>query len=274
MRAIPTTTNRLYSVQATGSNAGTWGAGTSDSLNEGVMQIMDANMGGITALSLTNVNVNLTQTQANNGMLRMTGALTGNVVIAPAGGVTMSGFFYFENLTTNSFSVTFSNAGGSVVLPQGRRGTMWIDTTYGPRVISSVGSTQTDVVPAGSVITFYNSAAPTGYTLVALSDYALQVVGSGGGVTSGSVPYSTLFGLTSVGATALTEAQLPSHSHALQGFSVPTFDGFYTVYGGGLQVAASIGYISATSNTGSGATHTHTLDMRVRTAKVILATRN
>jgi len=232
-------------------------------------------MGGITALSLTNVNVSLTQTQANNGMLRLTGALTGSVIISPTAGVTMSGFYYFENLTTNSsFSVTFSNAGGAVILPQGRRGTMWVDTTYGPRVISSVGSAQTDIIPAGSVVTFYNSAAPTGYTVVALSDYGLQVVQSGGGSTFGSVAYSTLFATTSVGSTTLTEAQIPSHSHALQGFSVPTYDGFYSVSGGSLQVAASIGFISTTSNTGGGSGHTHALDMRVRTAKVILATRN
>jgi hypothetical protein len=271
VRVTPFTANRLLSVQAAGSNPGTWGAGTANSLNEGVMQILDSNLGGITALSLTSVNVTLNQTQANNGLLRLTGTLTGAVVISPDVTVTMSGFFYFENLTTGNFSVTFSNSGGSVVLPQGRRGTMWIDTTYGPRVISSVGSGQTDIIPAGSVVTFYNTAAPTGYTIVSLNDYALKVVSSSGGVTSGSVAYSTLFGRTSVDNYALQIADIPAHAHAV----TVTSNTIGNVPGGPTVVTnIATGSGTSTTSVGGGGNHTHGLDMRVLTASVILATRN
>lgn len=261
-------------MQSTGTNPGSWGAGTPDSLNEGVMEIVDANLGGITALSLTGVDVSLSQTQCNNGMLRMTGALVGNVTVGPTLGATMSGFFYFENLTTNSaFNVTFSNTGGSVVLPQGRRGTMWVDTIYGPRVISSVGSTQTDVIPAGSVVTFYNSAAPTGYTIVSLNDYALKVVSSGGGASSGSVAYSTLFGRTSVEGYTLQIADIPSHGHGVSGGTVAGTSPI-TGYGGGPITGPQNAATITIGNTGGSGSHTHAIDMRVQTAAVILCTRN
>ena len=110
---MPYTTNKGFSVQATGSNAGTWGsdsstptANASNALNEGAILLIDQAMGGVTSLSLTSVNVALTQLQTQNAMLRMTGTLTGAVVISPDTGVLMVGFYYFENLCTGNFSVT------------------------------------------------------------------------------------------------------------------------------------------------------------------------
>lgn len=265
---MPFTTNRLYSVQSTGSNAGAWGAGTVNSLNEGVMEIMDANMGGITALSLASTTpIALTQTQCNNGLLRMTGVLLASIVVGPDAGVTMSGFFYFENLTTGSFTVTFTNTAGSVVLPQGRRGMLWVDATYGPRVMGSVGSSQTDIIPAGSVQPFYNNAAPTGWTVVALNDYALKIVSSSGGVTSGSVAYSTLFGRTATDSHTLTTSEMPAHTHTYSGITGPSGAQLGNIGG-----AAQGTYTS--SSTGGGAGHTHDIDMRVSTVALLLATRN
>lgn len=265
VRAIPFTVNRLYSVQGTGTNAGLWGAGTVNSLNEGVMEILDSNLGGITALSLASTTpIALTQTQCNNGLLRMTGVLLASIVVGPDTGVTMSGFFFFENLTTGSFTVTFTNTGGSVVLPQGRRGVLWIDTTYGPRVLSSVGSSQTDIIPAGSVQPFYNTSAPTGWTIVALNDYALKIVSATGGVTSGTVDYSALFGRTATDSYTLQIADMPAHTHTFSGNNAPT-GGAGSGGGGGS---------TTTSSTGGGGGHTHAIDMRVKTASIILATRN
>lgn len=271
MRVTPFTTNRLLSVQTTGSNSGFWGAGTANSLNEGVMEILDANLGGITALSLASSSpIALTQTQCNNGLLRMTGVLLASIVIGPDTGVTMSGFFFFENLTTGSFTVTFTNTAGSVVLPQGRRGVLWIDTTYGPRVLSSVGSSQTDILPAGTVTPFYNTAVPTGWTAVAINDYNLKIVSSGsGGVTSGSVDYSTLFGRTTVDGTALTTAQLPAHTHPIPGPGAVA-SGTGTNQG----ITVSTGSAGTSGSTGSGDTHTHNIDMRVKTVALTLGTRN
>ena len=172
---MPFTTAKGLSVQSLNANIGTWGTGASDSLNSGCFEPLDNMLGGVTTLALSATTPQLlTQTQAQNALLRCTGVLLAHIVISPDTGVLMQGFYYFENLTTGAFTVTFTNSAGSVVLPQGRRGVMWVDTTNGPRVMSSVGSSQNDIIPAGSVMPFYNAAAPTGWTIVSsLNDYAL-----------------------------------------------------------------------------------------------------
>lgn len=230
-------------------------------------------LGGITALSLSSVTPQLlTQTQAQNALLRLTGALLASIVISPDTGVLMQGFYYFENLTTNSaFTVTYTNAAGSVVLPQGRRGVLWIDATNGPRVMSSIGSSQTDVLPAGTVMPFYNTAVPTGWTAVALNDYNLKIVSSGsGGATSGSVDYSTLFGRTSTESYTLLTADIPSHTHTY-GYRASLI----TVAAGGSQGAVWASSASDnTGPTGGGGGHSHAIDMRVKTVALTLGTRN
>lgn len=261
------TVNKGLSVQALAANVGTWGAGASDGLNTGVISPIDTMLGGITSLSLASTTPQLlTTSQCQNALLRLTGVLLANIVISPDAGVLLTGFVYFENLTTGSFSVTFTNSAGSVVLPQGRRGVMWVDTTNGPRVMSVIGSSQTDVIPAGTVMPFYNNAVPTGWTVVALNDYALKIVSSSGGVTSGSVAYSTLFGRTATDSYTLLLADIPSHTHT------------YTVFGGaGSQLGTAGGgsYFSTTTGaSGGGGGHTHGLDMRVQTAALLLGTRN
>lgn len=270
---MPYTSNRGFSVQATSSNAGTWGsdgstptAGTSNALNQGVFQLLDQALGSTTTLSLSSSNVVLTQVEAQSGMLRCTGTLTASVDISTLA-TYWTGVYCWENITTGNFSVTVTNAGGSVALPQGRRGLMWIDAVNGPRVIAIAGASTADAVPAGSVVPFYNSSTPAGYTIVALNDYGIQIVSSGGGATTGSVAYSTLFARTATDSHTLTTAQIPSHSH-----SVPNVLSTTLNFGG--NTAAYISGSTTTGLTGGGDGHTHDLDMRVQTAKVILATRN
>ena len=278
---MPYTTNKGFSVQSTGSNAGTWGsdsstptANASNALNEGAIQLLDQALGGVTSLSLTNVNVALTQLQTQNGMLRMSGTLTGNVVISPDVGVLMTGFYCFENVTTGNFTVTLTNSGGSVVLPQTRRGIVWINSANGPRIIAIAGSTAADPIPVGTVMVFYQAAAPTGWTISsALNDYALKIVSSAGGVTSGSVAYSTLFGRTATDAHTLTTAQIPSHSHTTPNSNQGTDFAYSTATytnANGLLIFTGL----TTGLTGGGGSHTHNIDMRVRTASVILAAKD
>lgn len=200
-------------------------------------------------------------------MLRITGTLLASIVVQPDTGVLLTGFVYWENVTSGSFTVTFTNTGGSVVLPQGRRGIMWVDTTYGPRIVAIAGSTNADPIPTGTVMLFYQNAAPDGWTISsALNDYALKIVSSSGGVTSGSVLYSTLFGRTATDSHTLTTNEIPAHTHTYSGI----------VGGGGTQLGTAGGAAISTytsSSTGGGAGHTHNIDMRVQTASVILATK-
>lgn len=227
-------------------------------------------LGGITSKSLTNVNVALTASEVQNGMLRLTGTLTGNVVISPDAGVTMIGFYYWENLTSGSFSVTFTNSAGSVVLTQSRRGVMWVDTTNGPRIMSMVGSTGPDLIPTGHAIPFYNASVPTGWTVIVANDYAVRIVNNAtsGGTGGGSVAFSTLFGRTATDAHTLTINEIPAHFHSDASILLTAS------VGGGANIAGTASATTTTGVTGGGASHTHGIDMRVAYLNMIVGTRS
>lgn len=284
---MPSTSNKGLEVQTTGTNSGTWGA----TLNDNMISYIDTMLGGTVATSVSSFNVLLTQANARCAMLRFTGTLLTNIVVSPDSGVLMTGFYYFENLSTGSFTITFTNAGGSVVLPQSRRGVLWVDASLGPRICGVAGSTNADPIPVGTVMLFYQNAAPTGWTIsAALNDYALKVVSSAGGVTAGSVAYSSLFGRTTTDAHTLSTADIPQHQHfvASNGSSgalatasptaalatTGTYVGDATnAYYYTLTAGASSATVGISSGTGSGGSHTHNIDMRVLTASVILATK-
>ena len=86
------------------------------------------------------------------------------------------------------------------------------------------------IIPTGSVMLFYQSAAPTGWTKsTSHNDKALRVVSGSGGGSGGSVAFTTAFATsravtvsgsvsTSVstgttGGTALTIENIPGHTH-------------------------------------------------------------
>lgn len=137
---MPTSVNKGYELQATGTNTDTWGT----VLNEDVFEIVDRNLGGLVSKSLTNVNVTLTAEESQNLILRLTGALSGAVEITTA----CVGMTIVENLTTNAFAVTFTNGVGTpVTLVQGVRNIVITDGTNGPRLLVAPASTSI----AGSV---------------------------------------------------------------------------------------------------------------------------
>lgn len=273
---MPTTANKGYSVQGSGSNPGTWGAGASHSLNEGMIEIIDKNLGGTTALSLSSTNVSLTASECQNGMLRMTGVLLSNITISPdtGGGALMTGLYAFENLTSGNFAVQLQTGSGSVVLPQSRRGLLWLSSS-GVRIIGIAGASVADPIPVGTAMLFYQAAAPSGWTISGTSfNHAIRL-STTGGATSGSVDYSTLFARTATDPTTLTVDQIPSHDHPVK----YNTSGDTSTSGGGARVTnlsssgASTASGAATA-TGGGSGHTHPLDMRVKTATVIVATKN
>ena len=261
---MPATSLMGYEVQTTGTNSGTWG----DVLNDNVIQYIDSNFAGITTLSLSSSNVALTAAQARTQMIRCTGTLTGNVVISPDAGVLWNGIRCVENLTSGSFTVTLQNAGGSVVIPQSRRALVFIDTSNGPRIIGIAGSSSADPIPVGTDMLFYENAAPTGWSAVALNDIGLKVVSSSGGVTSGSVAYSTLFGRTTTDSHALTLAQIPAHTHTTNAGATL---GINTDNQSQCPIFAAG---TASGSAGGGDGHTHPIDMRVQTAAVLICTKS
>ena len=137
----------------------------------------------------------------------------------------------------------------------------------------------TNPIPAGSVVLFYQSAAPTGWTQVtSLNDYDLRLVSGTGGTTGGTTAYSTVFANQSptTGATTLSTAQIPSHNH----------DSYWNNAGAcGPSASFPSDYSSdplsphssPTSSTGGGGSHTHTggtVTLNVRYANIIICSKN
>lgn len=109
---MPTTQNKGYEVQVTGSNTGTWGA----TLNDDMIAIVDANLGGIVIKSVAGSNITLTSDGSQNCIIRLIGAQSADIQLTNP----CIGFYFVENLTTNSFNTTVTNGVAGVVVPKGR----------------------------------------------------------------------------------------------------------------------------------------------------------
>lgn len=122
---------------------------------------------------------------------------------------------------------------------------------------------------SGTKMIFANSSPPTGWTQdITKNNYAMRVVSGTGGGTGGSVGFTSAFtsqavsgtvntGGLSVGGTALSESQIPSHFH-----NVPGGHGYVITGGGPFAAGAGSGnfsYVTSTANTGGGQAHTHPL---------------
>ena len=265
-----------YEVQTTGSNAGTWGS----VLNDNVIQYLDQNFAGLNSLSLSSSNTLLTASQARNQMTRCSGVLLANVSISPDAGVLWNGIRCVENVTSGSFTVTLTNAAGSVVIPQGRRALVFLDTTNGPRIVGIAGSTGADPVPTGSVMLFYNAAAPTGWTVVAADDWAMRIASSAAGTQGGSTAYSSIFT-----SRTITQANLPAvnfngtyaHTHLMSGQIASNTAGSaasmvqaQSTGGGAVQSEQPNTSTISVSSGGSGTA----MDFAVRYFSMMLATKN
>lgn len=125
-------------------------------------------------------------------------------------------------------------------------------------------------VPAGAVTNFFMASAPTGWTKSTTNtDCAIRIVSGTGGATGGSVGFTTAFANGSTGATTLTTAQMPSHTHTYTQLSVYyiNVDGQY----------AHPHYNYATGNTGAtggGGSHDHTMQLAVKYLDNIMCSKN
>lgn len=145
--------------------------------------------------------------------------------------------------------------------------------------------------PAGTLMLFQQTAAPTGWTKQTTHDNkALRVVsgtaGSGGTsafstVFANQTPTITLSGLTAA-ATTLTTAQMPSHAHNYSMYGGTTQYGSFPLggdYGYGVPTNGTV----ATTNTGGGGSHTHSVSgsgsstaitLNVQYVDLIIASKN
>lgn len=201
-----TSTYKGYILIATGAEVDTWGT----VLNAQALERIDANIGGLVSKSLTNVNVTLTADENRNLILRLTGTLSGDVLIT----TTLQGVMMVENLCTGAHAVTFTNGAGSpITLPNSTRSIVIADVSNGARVMAS------DAVefPSGTRMLFQQTTAPTGWTKdTTHNNKALRLV-SGSVSSGGTVAFTSAFTSKTVagtvGNTALTIAQMPLHGH-------------------------------------------------------------
>lgn len=124
---------------------------------------------------------------------------------------------------------------------------------------------------SGTVLLFWQTAAPTGWTKITTqNDKALRVVSGSGGVSGGTNAFSTVMAQTVVGSSTLSTAQLASHAHS------------YTAPGAtiavnqvcGANVGAGSGAGSTTGANGSGTSHNHTITMSIQFIDIILCSKN
>jgi hypothetical protein len=117
-------------------------------------------------------------------------------------------------------------------------------------------------------MSFQQTTAPTGWTkdtTAAINDSILRFV-TGAASSGGSLAFSTWAAQTTNGATTLSTAQIPGHTH--------TFSGSSATGGGGGSGQAG-GFVSQTTNgTGGGGSHTHSLSQALKYYDFIIATAN
>ena len=113
---------------------------------------------------------------------------------------------------------------------------------------------------SGTLMLFQQTSAPTGWTKQTThNDKALRVV-SGAVSSGGSVGFTTAFGTPSVnvgslsaGATTLSTAQMPSHSHSYNAGNNADNPGSLPRY----ELAQTT--TLSTNSTGGGGSHTHSI---------------
>lgn len=145
--------------------------------------------------------------------------------------------------------------------------------------------TAATVFPSGTEMLFYQDTAPTGWTITAgVDETTVRLTkgsgagGQAGGVTGGTHNFSTQFASLAESATpgvgdrVLVTAELPSHDHVQRVFSGSGSAG--AVGSQGVTSANTSDSAGATANTGSGNAHGHTVDLRVKWAACIIASKD
>lgn len=255
--------------------------------------IVDRSLGGVQVKNPTGVSgtVVLTTTEYQAPILVIgtsisgTATLTANVTYQIPSGV--GGVWTVYNNTTGSFTVTISSGGGgaSLAITQGLHTLVYSDGTNIFRAENAV--VVPTIIPVGTNMLFYQASAPTGWTqITSVNDRALRVVSGTGAGTGGSIDFSVLFnGSYQSGSTAITEAQMPSHTHGVNDPGHAHNIRYITTYGGpDLGWSGSIGNIGGVesfaattgiylSYTGGGNGHTHTIPS-LKYADVIICTKS
>jgi hypothetical protein len=152
--------------------------------------IIDKAFGGTHTVSLTNVNVTLTQTQCQNVRILLNGTLSGNVTIYFPTGV--SGFWIVDNSTTGSFTVTLASNGGgllTVLAVQNANTFIWSDGTDVYLADNAPITAGTGITVAGATVALQTpvTAANGGTGQTTYTNGQLLVGNASGGLTKATL---------------------------------------------------------------------------------------
>lgn len=144
---------------------------------------------------------------------------------------------------------------------------------------ATLGAAPATLIPSGTVMPFFQAAAPVGWTQVTTHhNKAMRVVGGAGGGSGGSVPFTSAFTSQAVSgsnsATTLTSAQIPAHTHAIPTYGDETGTGFVCAGSGPF-----VSNINSWENTGGGGSHSHTftgtaINLAVQYIDIIIASKD
>ena len=211
---------------------------------------------GSTVLALTSSGVTVTGTLNVSGSpisvsAGGTGAASQTAYAVLAGGTTSTGAYQSVASVGTSGQVLMSNGAGALPTFQ---------------------TISTQAFPSGTKMSFYQTAAPTGWTkdtTAALNDAILRIVTGAAGVTGGSTAFSTWAAVTSTSSYTLATADIPSHSHTYtigNNLTAPL-----TMARGASVNAGSL----STDATGGGGGHSHGVSSQnLKYADFIVATAN
>jgi hypothetical protein len=206
---------------------------------------------------------NLSQLANNtntSGQVSLTAGVTGTLPIANGGtnstATPTNGGVAYGTGTAQAY--TAAGTSGFVLTSTGAAAPTWAAASSGA------------AFPTGTRMSFQQTSAPTGWTkdtTAAINDSILRLV-TGTASSGGTTAFSTWNAQTATGATTLSTAQIPSHTHD---YTAPNQSHSYTQ---GSYEGTTNGGGATTSATGGGGSHTHSLTHSIKYYDFIIASAN
>jgi len=173
-----------------------------------------------------------------------------------------------------AFANTDATFAGNLTLSISRTvfvGNATVNTSISAGSITTNGVALGGSFEAGTVMLFRQNNAPTGWTKkTCIHDAGIRLVNNTISQVTTSNVFSTVFGQSSTGATTLSTAQMPSHTHSVPSGGVSGVaylgagDPGFSTYGGG----------QTTGSAGGGGSHTHPISLQLNYVDMILASKN